>query len=51
MNLIDQTCCFTGHRNIPVEAVALLSQRLDETIRGLIGGGLPLFRRGRRAGI
>jgi uncharacterized phage-like protein YoqJ len=39
----DQTCCFTGHRNIPVEDRAALEQRLEEEIINLIHQGVRYF--------
>lgn len=43
MNLRQQTCCFTGHRDIPKEDMLWLSQRLDEVVRKLIGEGIRFF--------
>ena len=39
----DQTCCFTGHRRIPVEERAALEQRLEEEIINLIRQGVRYF--------
>ena len=33
------TCCFTGHRRIPPEAIAPLRERLEAEIESLIRQG------------
>ena len=38
-----QTCCFTGHRNIPVSECAAIQKRLDSEIRSLINQGFCDF--------
>ncbi len=42
----SQTCCFTGHRNIPPEAWPALSQRLEAAVERLIGEGYRRFAAG-----
>ena len=37
------TCCFTGHRRIPPEAVAPLRERLEAEIESLIRQGVRYF--------
>lgn len=39
----NQTCCFTGHRHIPPEALPALSAQLETTVRGLISSGFCYF--------
>ena len=39
----EQTCCFTGHRDIPPESVNVLTDRLERTLRELIHGGVRYF--------
>ena len=38
-----ETCCFTGHRNLPVEQLSAISSLLDNTIAELIGYGIVDF--------
>lgn len=37
------TCCFTGHRRIPPEAIAPLRERLEAEIESLIRQGVRYF--------
>lgn len=39
----NQTCCFTGHRHIPPEAMPTLSAQLESTVRSLIKSGIRYF--------
>ena len=39
----NQTCCFTGHRHIPSEALPTLSAQLESTVRNLIKSGIRYF--------
>ncbi len=39
----SQTCCFTGHRDIPPEVWPKLSQRLEAAVERLIGEGYCYF--------
>ena len=41
-----KTCCFTGHRTIPLPARTPLALLLDKTIEGLIDEGYTEFRAG-----
>ena len=41
-----ETCCFTGHRSIPEQERAALTERLRETLRGLIAQGVRHFAAG-----
>ena len=43
MTIREQTCCFTGHRDIPAGVRAPLARQLEETVRGLIGRGIRYF--------
>ena len=36
----EQTCCFTGHRDLPTASVNVLTDRLERTLRELIHGGV-----------
>lgn len=40
------TCCFTGHRNIPVNKREAVVQRLKTELSGLINNGYQLFMAG-----
>ena len=46
----EKTCCFTGHRHIPVQAYAALAAQLDETVRALIAQGFVYFGTGGAVG-
>lgn len=39
----QKTCCFTGHRNIPVEEEFVVFERLDRYIKALIKKGVKYF--------
>lgn len=39
----EQTCCFTGHRYIPAEALPGLSLALEQTLHLLIAEGIQYF--------
>lgn len=39
----EQTCCFTGHRNLPSEVTDILARRLERTLRELIDDGVRYF--------
>ena len=41
-----ETCCFTGHRHIPEDERAALTERLTQTIRTLIEQGVRHFAAG-----
>ena len=41
--MLDQTCCFTGHRRIPPSERPILEQRLEEEITNLIHQGVRYF--------
>lgn len=43
MELIEKTCCFTGHRDIPEEKKPQIRQLLRQTIRNLIQEGICFF--------
>ncbi len=45
-NKREQCCCFTGHREIPRAEYAAVKQRLEETVRTLIGQGVCYFAAG-----
>ena len=40
MTMREQTCCFTGHRDIPSTQRRSLVENLEETVRQLIGRGM-----------
>lgn len=42
-NMISQTACFTGHREIPVLKVASLKRKLKKTLEELIAEGICYF--------
>ena len=39
----EQTCCFTGHRDLPPESMDGLADKLERTLRKLIHGGVRYF--------
>jgi len=39
----NQTCCFTGHRNIPANEYAAIQKRLESEIENLIRQGVRSF--------
>ena len=39
----SQTCCFTGHRNIPVNEYKIIQKRLESEIINLINQGVRYF--------
>lgn len=39
----EQTCCFTGHRNIPPEQYAAIAERLRTAVIDLIEAGICRF--------
>ncbi len=39
----DMTCCFTGHRQLPVYELDVLQARLERTLRRLIRDGFTYF--------
>lgn len=41
--MIEKTCCFTGHRNIPPEQFSILSKRLEDALIFFIGQGYRYF--------
>ena len=43
MTMREQTCCFTGHRDIPSTQRRALVENLEETVRQLIGRGMRYF--------
>ena len=43
MDAKQQTCCFTGHRNVNEKDLPRLTQRLNETIEALIKQGVVFF--------
>ena len=38
-----QTCCFTGHRDIPPEVKSYIAKQLERILRNLIGEGIRYF--------
>ncbi|MFQ7107520.1 MAG: SLOG family protein [Neglectibacter timonensis] len=38
-----QTCCFTGHRDVPTELKPYIAKRLERILRNLIGEGIRYF--------
>jgi len=46
MIMKNQTCCFTGHRNIPIDERESIKQRLKEEIISLIHQGVRYFATG-----
>lgn len=38
-----QTCCFTGHRNIPTDEVPIVMQQTEHHIRELVKRGVTFF--------
>ncbi len=43
INMIDKTCCFTGHRKIDPKQYELVSKRLDMILEDLIASGYCYF--------
>lgn len=43
MAVTHKTCCFTGHRVIPSEALPWLAASLEKTVRGLVAEGFCYF--------
>ena len=43
MAVRSQTCCFTGHRNLPSRILPALSAELDRTVRTLTADGFRYF--------
>ena len=39
----ERTCCFTGHRDLPVQRQKELAAKLEETIIGLIDRGIRFY--------
>ena len=39
----EQTCCFTGHRELPVWGRKQLAAKLEDTITGLIDRGIIFY--------
>ena len=39
----EQTCCFTGHRELPVWGREQLAAKLEDTITGLIDRGIRFY--------
>ena len=39
----NKTCCFTGHREIPIDQLSIVKQRTEEYIRRLIDKGVIYF--------
>ena len=39
----EQTCCFTGHRELPVWGREQLAEKLEDTITGLIDRGIRFY--------
>lgn len=39
----DRTCCFTGHRNLPIQGREELAAKLEHTIIGLIDRGIQFY--------
>ncbi len=39
----EQTCCFSGHRNIPKKDYPQIVSRLEETIRNLVAQGIIYY--------
>ena len=46
----DETCCFTGHREVPLAERGELMRRLNETVRELIARGYRYFGAGGAVG-
>jgi hypothetical protein len=43
MVMRDKTCCFTGHRTIPLSEMNLVTQKTEEFIKSLILNGVKYF--------
>lgn len=41
--MIGQTCCFTGHRILPIEQIRQIASKLDKELMKLIGQGYRYF--------
>lgn len=39
----EQTCCFTGHRDIPSQQIPLIMNKTEEYVRKLINQGVQYF--------
>ncbi len=39
----ELTCCFTGHRNLPTEAIEQITIRLNNAVENLINEGVTHF--------
>lgn len=39
----SQTCCFTGHRNIPQEYVSMIERQIEQTVRQLVDRGVIYY--------
>ena len=39
----QKTCCFTGHRDLPIQEIPTITERTEQYIRGLIGKGVQYF--------
>jgi len=46
----NQTCCFTGHRNIPKDEYSAVKKHLEEELKKLIHQGVKYFGAGRALG-
>ena len=46
MTMREQTCCFTGHRDIPSTQRQALVENLEGTVRQLIARGVRYFNPG-----
>jgi hypothetical protein len=44
----NQTCCFTGHRNIPKDEYSAVKKHLEEELKKLIHQGVKYFGAGGR---
>lgn len=42
-NMREQTCCFTGHRDIPRDQKQIIVCQLERVLRSLIGEGIRYF--------
>lgn len=43
MNIKEKTCCFTGHRNIPINAFPNLQSQICKVVTDLIESGICYF--------
>jgi uncharacterized phage-like protein YoqJ len=39
----EHICCFSGHRNLPEDTLAYITERLDEEIENLLSQGVMVF--------